>query len=163
RLSMNVFDFDYGTPEFHLGSNLDLKARLGVRLADVYFDSTGFGGVTWQRTSNQFVGAGPHAALDGWYHFPTLGPGVFAPRGGAVPIGDVHQRFEELYVFEDGSAFASAGSQRGTRWVPTINAQVGVGWAPPGTRLRFSAGYEYEQWWDVGHVGGSRAQLFDQG
>ena len=26
-----------------------------------------------------------------------------------------------------------------------------------------SAGYEYEQWWYVGHVGGSRAQLFDQG
>jgi Legionella pneumophila major outer membrane protein precursor len=163
RLSMNVFDFDYGTPEIPLGSNFDLKARVGVRLADVYFDSTGFGDVTWQRASNQFVGAGPHAALDGWYRFRQLGFGVFARVEGAVPVGEVHQRFEELFVFNDGSAFASFGSQRGTRWVPTINAQLGVGWAPPGTRLRFSAGYEYEQWWYVGHVGGSRAQLFDQG
>jgi hypothetical protein len=163
RLSMNVFDFDYGTPNVTPVPNLDLKARLGVRLADVYFDSTGIGEVTWQRASNQFVGAGPHAALDGWYRFPGLGLGLFARVEGALPVGDVRQRFEELFVFNDGSAFASSGSQSGTRWVPTVNVQLGVGWAPPGTRLRFSAGYEYEQWWYLGHVGGSRAQLFDQG
>ena len=163
RLSMNVFDFDYGTPEIALGSNFDLKAPVGVRLADVYFDSTAFGDVTWQRTSNQFIGAGPHAGLDVWYHFRQLGLGSLRPRRGALPIGDVHQRFEESFVFSDGSAFTSSGSQNGTQAVPTVNAQVGLGWAPPGTRLRFSAGYEFEQWWDVGHVGGSRAELFDQG
>jgi hypothetical protein len=163
RLSMNVFDFDYGTPTIALGPNLDLKGRIGVRLADIYFDSTGIGEVTWQRASNQFIGAGPHAAIDGWYRFHGLGLGIFARIEGAVPIGNVHQRFEELFVFNDGSAFASSGSQDGTRWVPTLNAQLGVGWAPPGTRLRFSAGYQYEQWWYLGHVGASRAQLFDQG
>ena len=30
-------------------------------------------------------------------------------------------------------------------------------------RLRFSAGYEFEYWWDVGNVGGSHANLWDQG
>jgi hypothetical protein len=163
RLSMNVFDFDYGTPDITIGSNFDLKGRLGVRLADVYFDSTGLGDVTWQRTSNRFVGAGPHAAIDGWYHFPGLGLGVFARVEGALPVGDVSQRFDESFVFGDGSTFASYGSQHGTRWVPTVNAQIGLGWALPGTRLRFSGGYEYEQWWYVGHVGASRAELFDQG
>jgi hypothetical protein len=47
--------------------------------------------------------------------------------------------------------------------VPTLNAQFGVGWAPPGTRLRFSAGYQYEHWWSLGNVGDSRAELSDQG
>ncbi len=163
RLSMDVIDFDYGTPDLNIGSNFTLKGRAGVRLADVYFDSTAAGDVTWQRTSNRFIGAGPHAALDGWYRFPGIGLGVFARLEGAVPIGDVNQRFEESFVFPDGSAFYSNGSQHGTRWVPTVNAQFGLGWAPPGTRLRFSAGYQYEQWWYVGHVSGSRAELFDQG
>ena len=163
RLSMNVFDYDYGTPEISLGSNFDLKGRIGVRLADIYFDSSAFGEVTWQRTSNEFIGAGPHAALDGWYHLHQFGLGVFARVEGALLIGNVKQHVEESFVFNDGSSFGSFGSQNGTRAVPTVNAQLGLGWAPPGTRLRFSAGYEYEQWWYVGHIGGSRAQLFDQG
>ncbi|HEX5270994.1 MAG TPA: Lpg1974 family pore-forming outer membrane protein, partial [Gemmataceae bacterium] len=160
RLSMDVIDFDYGTPEIPIGSDFALKGRLGVRLADVYFDSSGLGEVTYQRTSNRFIGAGPHATIDGWYQFRQLGFGAFARVEGALPVGDVRQHFEESFVFSDGSAFVSDGTQHGTRWVPTVNAQLGLGWAPPGTRLRFSAGYEYEQWWYVGHVGLSRAQLF---
>jgi hypothetical protein len=163
RLSLDVFDFDYGGPEISLGRNVDLKWRAGVRLADVFFDSRAFGDVTEQRSSNQFIGAGPHAAIDVWYHFHQFGLGVFARVEGALPIGRVRQGFEETFVFNDGSAFGSATTQSGTRVVPTVNAQLGLGWAPPGTRLRLSAGYEYEQWWSLGHVGGSHAGLFDQG
>src|SRR5262245_1471256 len=42
HLSVNVFDIDYGTREFSLGSHWDLKARLGVRIADVLFHSDAF-------------------------------------------------------------------------------------------------------------------------
>jgi hypothetical protein len=163
RLSLNVFDFDYGGPAISLGRHWDLKWRAGVRLADVYFDTHVFGQFADQGTRNRFTGAGPHAGLDLWYHSDLPGLGVFARVEGALPIGHVGQRFEESFVLEDGSTVGGGGTQGGTRVVPTLNAQLGVGWHPPGTRLRFSTGYQYEQWWNVGHVGDSRGGLFDQG
>jgi hypothetical protein len=163
RLDMDVFDFDYVTPTLPLGRRVDLRARLGVRLADVFFDSRALGQVFEQRQSNHFIGAGPHAGLDLWYHSEIPGLGVFARVDGALPIGSVHQNFEESFELDDGTVVGSAASQSATRVVPTISAQVGVGWQPMGTRLLFSAGYEFEYWWDIGHVGDSRATLWDQG
>jgi hypothetical protein len=161
RLDVNVLDFDYGNC-IALGTRCDLNWRAGVRLASVYFDSLALGEVTEQRVSNRFVGAGPHAGLDLWYHFSLPGLGVFARVDGALLIGSTHQSFEETFVFSDGE-FGSASTRNSTRTVPMIDAQLGVGWAPPGSRLRFTAGYEYEHWWAVGNAGGSHAELFDQG
>src|SRR5262249_55326364 len=45
RLDLDVFDFDYVTPTLPLGRRFDLRARVGVRLADVFFDSHAFGEV----------------------------------------------------------------------------------------------------------------------
>ncbi len=164
RLDLNVFDFDYATPALSLGPRADLKARVGVRLADVYFDAHALGEVLEQRVSNQFVGAGPHAGLDLWYRIPAVpGLGLFARLEGALPIGYARQHFEEAFTFGDGTSVGSLASQGSTRVAPTVNGQLGVGWQPPGTRLRLSAGYEYEYWWGLGRAGGSSAELFDQG
>src|SRR5438876_534657 len=73
RLSLNVVAFDYASPAIALGTRWDLTWRVGVRLADVYFDSHVFGEFVDQRTSSHFVGAGPHAGIDLWYHFNLPG------------------------------------------------------------------------------------------
>jgi hypothetical protein len=163
RLDMDVFDFDYVTPKCSLWQRLELQGRFGVRLADVFFDSQAVGQALEQRVSNHFIGAGPHAGLDVRYHFDVPGLALFARADAAVPIGRVHQDFEESFLLSDGSVVGSAASQGATRAVPTLGAQLGVSWAPPGTRLRLTTGYEFEYWWDVGHVADSRASLFDQG
>jgi hypothetical protein len=163
RLDLDVFDLDYVTSKIALGHCLDLKLHAGVRLADIFFDSQAAGQFLEQRISNRFIGAGPHAGLDLYYHSPVPGLGLFARIDGALPIGNVHQGFEETFTFNDGSQTGSAATQNSTRLVETINAQLGVSWVPLGTRLRFSAGYEYEYWWGIGHAGASRAELFDQG
>jgi hypothetical protein len=163
RLDMDVFDFDYATPTFSPARNVDVRARVGVRLADVFFDSQAVGQVLEQRVSNHFIGAGPHAGLDLWYHCAVPGLALFVRADGALPIGRVRQGFGETILFDDGSVIGSAATQSATRAVPTLNAQIGVGWHPLGTRLRLSAGYEFEYWWDLGHAGASRAELFDHG
>jgi len=163
RLDLDVFDLDWATPTISLGRYADLKACLGVRLADIFFDSQAVGQFLEQGTSNHFIGAGPHAGFDLWYHFNLPGLGLFARIDGALPIGNIHQGFEETFTFNDGSQVGSAATQNGTRLVETVRAQLGIGWAPPGTRLRLTTGYEYEYWWGIGHVGTSRAELFDQG
>jgi hypothetical protein len=162
RLDVNTFDFDYGNT-ITLGSRLDLRWRAGVRVADVFFDSHAVGQFLEQHVSNHFTGAGPHAAFDAWYRLPVPGLGLYARLDGALPVGHIHQGFSESFTFDDGSVLGSGASQGTTQVVPTLDAQLGFGWAPPGTRLRFLVGYEFEQWWNVGHVGSSRAELFDQG
>ncbi len=163
RLDLDVFDFDYVTPNLPLGRHVDLRARVGVRLADVFFDSLAFGQILEQHVSNHFIGAGPHAGVDAWYHSPMPGLGAFARVDGALPIGSVHQTFSESFQEVDGSVIESGSSQSTTRVVPTVSVQVGIGWQPIGSRLRFSGGYEFEYWWDIGHAGASRATLWDQG
>jgi hypothetical protein len=64
----------------------------------------------------------------------------------------------------DGSLFGGAGDDRVTKSIPTLSAQIGLGWSPlGGDHLRFSAGYLYEHWWMLGDIGSSRAELEDQG
>jgi hypothetical protein len=163
RLDLDIFDFDYVTPKWTLGHHLDLQTRLGVRVANVFLDSAAFGQVLEQHVTNHFIGAGPHAGLDAWYRCDVPGLGIFARLDGALPIGSVHQTFEESFADVTGSVIGSASSQSATRVVPTVSAQIGVGWQPIGTHLRFSGGYEFEYWWDIGHVGLSHATLWDQG
>jgi hypothetical protein len=163
HLDMDVFDFDYATPVFSLGRRLDLRARAGVRLADVFFDTQVVGEFVELRSSNHFIGAGPHAGLDLWYRFDVPGLALFARADGALPIGRVHQDYEAAFAFDDGSTVGGSASQGSTRAVPTVSAQLGIGWQPLGTRLRFTVGYEFEYWWGVGHAGDSRADIFDQG
>src|SRR5262249_18816926 len=108
RLSLNVFDFDYANHEPALGPKWDMLWRVGVRLADVFFDDRALGGFVEQRTTNQFIGAGPHAGLDLWYHFNVPGLALFTRVEGALVIGQVSQAFEETFFFDDGSALGAA-------------------------------------------------------
>jgi hypothetical protein len=163
HLDMDVFDFDYATPIFTLGRRLDLRARAGVRLADVFFDTQVVGEFVELRSSNHFIGAGPHAGLDLWYRFDVPGLALFARADGALPIGRVHQDYEAAFALDDGSTVGGSASQGSARAVPTVSAQLGIGWQPLGTRLRFTVGYEFEYWWGVGHASDSRADIFDQG
>ncbi len=162
-LNLNIWDFDYGTRVFSLGSKFDFKWRLGVRVEDVYFDSRAVGQFMEQKVSNRFVGAGPHVGLDMWYHLGFPGLALFARAEGAVVFGSVHQDYEESFTFDDGSVFGGAGTVSGTQTSPMFNVQLGLSWTLPGTHFRLSTGYQYEHWWNIGRLGDSRGDLWDQG
>ncbi len=163
RLDLQVVDLDYVSPHHQCCPDLDFHWLLGVRLATVFFDNEVIGGTAEARSSNHFFGAGPHAGLDLWYHLGS-GFGLFSKLDTSYTIGNVHQSFGISMVQNDGSLFGGAGEARGTKSIPTLTAQIGVGWSPiGGDRLRFTAGYLYEHWWMLGDIGGSRAELADQG
>jgi hypothetical protein len=163
RLDLNAFDLDYACSAVPLGP-WDMKWRVGARLANIYFDSRAQGGFLGQRTSNHFIGAGPHVGLDLWRHLDLAGLGLFARVEGALAIGRVRQGFEETFLFDDGSMLGNAATVCQSQAIPTLNVQLGLSWAPSTTRsLRFSTGYQYEHWWGVGRAGDSRGELWDQG
>jgi hypothetical protein len=164
RLNLNVVDLDYASREYSLAPCWDMKWLAGVRLANVYFDSQAVGLVMEQKTSNWFLGAGPHVGLELWRRLDHPGLALFGRVEGAALLGDIHQSFEEVFAMNGVPLVGGALRQTGTQAVPVVSADLGVAWAPPwGNWLRLSAGYHVEHWWYLGQVNNSRAELGAQG
>lgn len=164
-LELFVLDLDYANRAVALGPPWDLKWKAGLRGVDVCFSSWARGQLLDQWENNNFQGIGPHAGLDLWR---SLGPGgvsLFARVEGAALFGRVRQRFEESLLAPNGGAFATGCSAvRQNHTVPTINVQAGLGWMPPfHPGLHFAAGYQIEDWWNIGQTSASNAELTVQG
>jgi hypothetical protein len=164
RLNVNVVDLDYGSREYSLGPNWDMKWKVGARIATVFFDSRAENLFFEQRTSNNFVGAGPHVGLDLWRWFDVAGLALYGRIEAASVIGQISQGFEEVADLSTGLV-GGATTVHHTQAVPVLNFQVGLGWTPPTHRhwRRYAVGYEFERWWYLGEAGDSRAELTTQG
>jgi hypothetical protein len=172
RLNVNVVDLDYSTQEIPLATTLpgqawDAKFFVGARLAGAYFDSRAAGFILEQRTANNFFGAGPQVGMEIYRYFSSApGLALYGRIVQSVVIGRIHQSFEETIFDEDGFPLLG-GSTRvsGSRAVPILEVQAGLAWTPIHTArwLRFTGGYHFEQWWDVGTVGNSSADMTMQG
>src|SRR5262249_35799409 len=144
-------------------------------LAGVYFDSRlalavtpdNFGGDgIWERTTNNFFGAGPHVGLDLARKLDIPGSSVFLRVDGASVFGRIHQRFGESFTLADfgDGFFHGATSASRTQTVPILGVQAGVAWSPAAWPwATFSLGYVFEQWWNVGRVQDSTAEVMFQG
>ena len=89
RLDLNIADLDYISREFSLWPNWDMTWRLGGRTAWIYFDSradesfaaaAAGSGVFEQRTSDSFVGFGPHTGVEVARRFTGTGLSLFAEQ-----------------------------------------------------------------------------------
>jgi hypothetical protein len=166
RLNLNSFDIDYASQEYSLLPYWDMRWKAGVRIAGVFFDSLGLGQFREQRSSNNFVGAGPHIGLELQRYLHVPGLAAYGRLDAAVVIGEIDQSFEEQFVQSDGTVVGAASRFSQTQAVPVVHFQAGLTWSPPGTYhwLRFSGGYELENWWYLGQLGSmSRAELTTQG
>jgi hypothetical protein len=162
-LSVDVVDLAYGASLFSPAPYWDVRWRLGLRMTDVFFDSQASDGFLEKRTTNHFIGMGPLGSLEAWRRLDVPGLAVFGRLEGAVPVGSIHQGFEEVLTFPRHQ-IGGATSQRQTQAVPTLQFDVGLGWTPPTYHfVRFSGGYHLEQWWDLGSVNDSNANLTSQG
>lgn len=164
RLDVQVFDFDYAFAPLEPTPRWELLTRIGVRLADVFFDSRVTDATGLRQASNDFFGAGIHGRLDLRRQIALLpGLSVFGAIDGAVLVGRSRQRFRLESDFVDFVEIDSS-RQHEQQTVPTVNLQVGVGYAPPAfPGLRFVYGYQYERLFDVGDVGPSSGEVYSHG
>jgi hypothetical protein len=132
----------------------------------VYFDSQANGAILDQVGSNHFVGVGPHFGVE-VRRALEFAPGlaVFGRLDGAVVIGEASQHFHESVLLADGTTIPGDTRISNSRSVPVLNFQTGVSYTPPAAApwFRFSFGYEIDQWWGLGNVHDSRADLTVQG
>jgi hypothetical protein len=164
RLNFNLIDFAYGGGLIAAGPYCDVQWRLGVRLAQAFLDARAEDAFREARTSNHFLGAGPLGAIE-WQrrlYVPRLA--VYGRLEGAVPLGSIHQSFEEVFHPSRTLNIGAASSQRMTQGPPMLSLDIGLGWTPAWSRFsRVSIGYHLEGWWDLGEVNNSGADLTTQG
>jgi hypothetical protein len=164
RLDFNVVDFAYGGGRIAPWPYSDVQWTIGVRIAQAFFDSRAEDQFREVRTSNYFFGAGPLGAIEWWRRLDVPGLAVYGRLEGAVPIGSIHQGFEEVFHVSRVANFGGALSQRMTQAVPTLSFDFGLGWTPNWSHFaRFSFGYHLERWWELGDVNDSSADVTTQG
>lgn len=154
RVELHTVDLDYVTSEwlaeFTPDWFRDLRASAGVRLATARAESTSPG---WNFRS-RFVGAGPRVGLE--WRRPVPVPTaleVYARAEATGLTGWVDQTVGPV----------GAVPEQGTG-VGIVSAEVGVGWQPLGPAgVRVLAGYQIEQWWNLGRTGFANADLTIQG
>lgn len=180
-VDINQIDLDYACEEVSLWPNWDMRWRVGLRYAYVYFDSqsdesfaaaAAGSGVYEARTTDSFVGLGPHAGVDLSGRLCPCGLSFVAKADFAMLFGRVRQQYFEhtTTLGADGQPLAGYVSDSDSVGVPVLTLQAGLGWKPPSyPRANFFVGYLYEYWWEVGllnninNLGGTFGEISDQG
>lgn len=161
RLSLHLGDLDYASRETSLGPSWGMKWRIGLRSADVFFDSRadeplavatapGASGIFERRISDNFWGIGPHAAVELRKRRNPWGLGWVGRLDSGLLFGRVTQRFaEESTTSGAGGTFDLSNPQQ----VPMLSGFLGLDWRLPcHPNLDILLGYSAEYWWNVGRL-----------
>jgi hypothetical protein len=166
RLNLNVADLDYGSREFSLGPQVDMKWRVGVRVANLFFDSRAVGPFLEERTSDSFIGAGPHAVLDLGWRSPDMPEfALYSRLEGAVGLGKIRENFEQTISAFGVPLVGGALNTKEDQTVPMLHIQAGFSYTPDWAdrQLRFVTGYDFESWWALGPRGNNHSAFTGNG
>ncbi len=145
RLDIQIADLDYASNELSICSWW-AKWRIGLRGADVYFDSRvdeplaaaeAGSGVFERRMTNNYWGIGPHGSLELERRLTDWGLMVLGRVDGSILLGRLNQDFFETSTTRSWRASSSRGrrSRRRPRpcrsWRPTSAWVGGLPPAPP--------------------------------
>ncbi|MFZ1932185.1 MAG: Lpg1974 family pore-forming outer membrane protein [Thermoguttaceae bacterium] len=158
HLSINVGDLDYASHETSLGTNWGMKWRIGLRYADVLFDSqadeplaaaAAHSGIFSRSIRNNFWGIGPHATLELNRRQNPWGLGWVGRLDSGLLFGKVHQRSAEVSTADVSTVTDFENPQQ----VPMLSGFLGLDWRPQcRPNLNILLGYTAEYWWNVGRL-----------
>jgi hypothetical protein len=171
HLNLNVADLDYVSSEFPLNPTSWLLLReihgfLGLRAASIFFDTTAQGQqILDQHITNESAGLGLHV---GWSvrHPLRYGLSVYNRLDAAGIWAVTRQRFAETELLSDGTVLSgTANTNPLSNGLANLVIEGGLSWAPSLERrdLRFTVGYLWLRWWNVGQTDTSHADLTLQG
>jgi hypothetical protein len=164
RLNLQTFSIDYTRNDCRLGPETLFSWEVGAELQVVFFDTQELGTEMFAHARNYFFGAGPHA---GFSLTEALGEGLscFARVNAALVVGyNTVQDFDVVLRSPARGVLSGSASQQETKISPTFSIQAGLEWCPswlPGCHCR--GGYQFEQWYNLGRVGGSSGDLYTHG
>jgi hypothetical protein len=180
RLDINEVDLVYSTREITLIPPWDMRWKVGVRGLNVFFDAASDQvstehpaipdilplGSTSQRTSSDFLGAGPLIGLELTCKTGMSGLVFWGHAEGAYLWGHLHQEFAETLRGAGTGPLEGLADTTTTQGVAVVNAQAGLRWTPSDCNYaRFFLGYEFDYYTQVGRDDntGSRGDIYQHG
>jgi hypothetical protein len=177
RLDFHVIDLDYGSPEFSLWPNWEMRGRFGLRTVLVFFDSQSSedfaeaaagSGVFQTQTRNTYKGFGPHAGVDVARHLGWGGLTLQGQLDLSIEMGRIRQTYVEktTTLGLDGQPLVAQTVESGSIGVPIVFTRFGLSWVPPTyPGVQLFLGYQWEYWFDVGDLkkDSTVGTFFDQG
>jgi hypothetical protein len=169
RLNANLVDLDWGHwSPFALEPGWDLHFNVGVRIVTFFFDTRrtfappgNDAGQLSEQASSNFYGFGPEAGFAVAREICVPGLAVLANVQGAQQFGNIHQHFSETTAGGGGPVFGSDGWQVGPSM---LTVQAALTYSPPGwPGWHFAGGYVWEEFWQIGRLRDSNADLNNRG
>jgi hypothetical protein len=165
RLNTNIIDLGYMTNNLVQAPRYDLRAGFGARYNGVYFDSVAGGSDGFfRKIANFYSGAGPTARVDLMRQVAIIpGLSMSGSLEAGVLIGNMDQTFAAGQTIA-GTLFN--GQSEMNRSVTTYDLKVNAGLAyrPPSAEFfQVFAGYTFEQFFNIGSISPSSANLIYQG
>jgi len=163
-LNLQTIALDYICKDCPLWDDLLLSWDAGVRLQVVFFDTQAQSASTFEQARNYFFGAGPHVGV-GLARALPRGFCFFGHFDFALIAGyNTTQNFVFTTTGPASGTLSGTADQEQTQLSPSLAVQAGLAWRPdwlPAAQLR--AGYQFDQWYNVGRVDTSRGNLNAQG
>ncbi len=97
--------------------------------------------------SASFIGAGPRVGLEGHRYFRGTRASLFARGNIALLLGEYDT--EQSVLVTDPSRAVTHLIDNHDRIIPETDIEIGADWQAT-CRLKFSAGYLFQAWWDLG-------------
>jgi hypothetical protein len=160
RLDMHVIDFDYVSPRLRPLPRWEFNWFLGARLATSYYDTTFPTPTFIHQASNHFLGGGVHLGLEVEREIePFPAWALFGRVEGSAVVGRTRQTYTDVSALGTSELFL-----RESQTIPVFRVEGGIRYRPPAfQQLRFMVGYQFERWWNLGHIGGADLDLTTQG
>jgi len=164
RANLQLFRLDLARDECWLGTETVLRWEAGLHLLAVFFDTETRGARAYLSGTNTFYGLGPRAGVS-VARSVVASWGVFARVDGGLALGyNTTQRFVTTRRDADGDFNSGQADQEESNLGPSIQVQAGAEWKPnwaAGSRMR--AGYQFDEWFNIGKDRASRGDLQAQG
>jgi hypothetical protein len=137
-----------------------VRWTFGARAANVFFDNRLTGPTLQERSMNNFSGAGIFARFELTKAMPWNPLGIYLKGEATGLLGKTTQSFAGTMAGGSGSA-----ATRFNNGVPMVQFEAGLSYVPPWRCgcCRATAGYLFQQWWDLGDTADSIAELTLQG
>jgi hypothetical protein len=158
-VAVNLFDLDLIKPILWVCGGCEFRYSAGVRFAQVsqdYQSVTSVNGIFFNGGvfTAQFNGAGPRLGLQAERYFGRCRQfSLFANAAGSLLVGESDMRFVQF------SGINAAQETDTVRVLPVAEAEIGTAWSPA-PWLKFSAGWLFQAWFDLGGPEGSYAGLY---
>jgi hypothetical protein len=164
RVNLQTFSLDYLRDCHNLGWDIQMSWDVGARLQVAFFDTQLRTDAVAEQGRNYFFGAGAHGGVTLNRTLPS-GWGLFARFDVGLLGGyNTDQNFVVTLRDPRGGILSGTESQQQSQFAPSLAVQTGVSWTPAWLRTsHLRAGYQFEQWYNLGRVGQSRGDLYSHG